>query len=214
VDADQPEPGRVGGRRLHVPGPREMSQACDMIAIRLVWRRPRFAAVNTNRYAAAALAACAVSLSLAACSAGITTASTATTSSSSPSPSRSATVAATSSPAPAGRMVAVSGKISTFPVPAGAKVAENVSLNNDISIGFGKVTLAKVQSFYAEALPKAGYTITSDSSASESGGVVLIQFTGHGYKGQISALASAPAPSDALPGLGSKNLTTILLEPK
>jgi ABC-type phosphate transport system substrate-binding protein len=192
-----------------------MLQGCDMFAIRRAWRGPRFSAVNTYRNAAMALVTCAASLSLAACTAGITTTSTATaaaTSSSSPSPSRSATM--TSSPAPAGRMLAVSGKISTFPVPAGAKVAENVSLNNDISIGFGKVTLAKVQSFYAQALPKAGYTITSNSSASESGGVVLIQFTGHGYKGQVSALASDPDPSDTLPGLGSKNVTTILLQPK
>jgi ABC-type phosphate transport system substrate-binding protein len=192
-----------------------MLQGCDMFAIRRAWHAPRFSCVNTYRNAAMALVTCAASLSLAACTAGITTTSTATaaaTSSSSPSPSRSAT--ATSSPAPAGRMLAVSGKISTFPVPAGAKVAENVSLNNDISIGFGKVTLAKVQSFYTQALPKAGYTITSNSSASESGGVVLIQFTGHGYKGQVSALASDPDPSDTLPGLGSKNVTTILLQPK
>jgi hypothetical protein len=124
------------------------------------------------------------------------------------------TATAASSPAPAGRMVSVSGKISSFPVPAGAKVAENLSMNNEISIEFGKVTLAEVQSFYTQALPKAGYTITGNSSASESGGVVLIQFTGHGYKGQVSALASNPDPGDALPGLGSKNVTTILLQLK
>jgi ABC-type phosphate transport system substrate-binding protein len=190
-----------------------MLRVCDTFAIHPARRGPKFGAVNTYRYV---LAACVASLSLAACSAGITTASTATTaatgSSSSSSPSRSVTAA--SSPAPAGRMLTVTGKISTFPVPAGAKVAENVSLNNDISIGFGKVTLAEVQSFYTQALPKAGYTITSDSSASESGGVVLIQFTGHGYTGQVSALASNPDPSGTLPGLGSKNVTTILLEPK
>ncbi len=169
--------------------------------------------MNKYRPAAVTLAACAASLSLAACSAGITTASTATTAAtSSSSPSRSATSAASS--APAGRMISVVGKISSFPVPAGAKVAENVSISNTISIGFGKVPLAKVQSFYTQALPKAGYTITGNSAASESGGVMVIQFTGHGYQGQISTLANNPDTKDTLPGLGSKNVTSILLRTK
>jgi hypothetical protein len=171
--------------------------------------------MNKYRPAAVALAACAAGLSLAACSAGITTTSTATTAAtSSSSPNRSATAASASSSASAGRMVSVSGKVSSFPVPPGAKVAENVSYNGSISIGFGKVGLAKVRSFYTQALPKAGYTITSNSAASEGGGVILIQFTGHGYKGQISTLASDPDPGDALPGLGTKNISTILLQPK
>jgi hypothetical protein len=159
------------------------------------------------RPAVVVMAAC---LSLAACSVGITTTGTATTSSSSP--SRGGTAAA--SPAPAGRMLSVSGKVSSFPVPAGAKVAENVSISNSISIAFGKVPLAKVQSFYTQALPKAGYTITGNSAASESGGVMVIQFTGHGYKGQISTLANDPDPKDTLPGLSTKNVTSILLQPK
>jgi hypothetical protein len=111
-------------------------------------------------------------------------------------------------------MISVSGKVSSFPVPAGAKVAENVSISNSISIAFGEVTLAKVQSFYTQALPRAGYTITGNSTASESGGVMVIQFTGHGYKGQVSTLANDLDPKYALPGLGSKNVTTILLQPK
>jgi ABC-type phosphate transport system substrate-binding protein len=188
-----------------------MLRVCDTFAIHPARRAPKFGAVNTYRYV---LAACVASLSLAACSAGITTASTATTATTSSSSSSSPSRSVTATPAPAGRMLTVTGKISTFPVPAGAKVAENLSLNNDISIGFGKVTLAEVQSFYTQALPKAGYTITGNSSASESGGVVLIQFTGHGYKGQISTLASVPDSSDAVPGLGTKNVTSILLEPK
>jgi hypothetical protein len=164
-----------------------------------------------------ALAACAASLSLAACSAGITTASTATTaatSSSSAVSSPSGTATSAASSAPAGRMISVVGKVSSFPVPAGAKVAENVSVSNTISIGFGKVALAKVQSFYTQALPKAGYTITSNSGSSESGGVMVIQFTGHGYQGLVSTLANDPDKKYALPGLGSKNVTTILLRLK
>jgi ABC-type phosphate transport system substrate-binding protein len=198
-----------------VPGLGPVLQACDTIAIRLAGRGSRLGAVKINRNAGAALAACAASLSLVACSAGITSASTATTAATaSSSSSHGATASSTSSSAPAGRMLSVSGKVSSFPVPAGAKVAENVSFNKDISIMFSKVTLAEVASFYAQALPQAGYTITSNSSASGSGGVVLIQFTGHGYKGGVSALAKVPDPSDTLPGVGTKNVTTILLQPK
>jgi hypothetical protein len=168
--------------------------------------------MNKYRPAAVTLAAC---LSLAACSAGITTASTATTAAtSSSSPGRTGTTASASPSAPAGRVLSVTGKVKSFPVPAGAKVAENISFENSISIGFGKVTPAKVRSFYTQALPKAGYTITGNSAASESGGLILIQFTGHGYKGQISTFANDPDPSDALPGLGTKNVTTVLLQPK
>jgi len=168
--------------------------------------------VNTYRNVATALAACAACLSLAACSAGITTASTATTAAtSSSSPSRSA--AASSSPASDGRMIEVSGSIGRFPVPAGAKVAENVSTSAGIGIMFSKVTPAKVQSFYIQALPKAGYRVTGNQSFSGSDGVMLIQFTGHGYKGTVSTMATADK-SDTLPGLGTKNVTSILLEPK
>ena len=202
---------------------RTVSQACDPFAIHPVWRASRLGAVNTYRNVAVALAAGAAALSLAACSAGITSASTATTPATTASGSShgatststaTSSSASTSSSAPAGRMLSVSGKVSSFPVPAGAKVAENVSLNSDISIMFSKVTLGEVASFYVRALPQAGYTITSNSSASESGGVVLIQFTGHGYKGEVSALAKVPDPSDTLPGVGTKNVTTILLQPK
>jgi sugar/nucleoside kinase (ribokinase family) len=111
-------------------------------------------------------------------------------------------------------MLQVTGSVRSFPVPAGANVAENISTSGGITIMFGKVSPAKVSSFYAQALPKAGYTVTGNSSVSESGGVTLIQFTGHGYKGTIGTLANAPDPSNTLPGLGSKNVTTILLQPK
>jgi len=110
-------------------------------------------------------------------------------------------------------MIEVSGSIGRFPVPAGAKVAENVSTSSGIGIMFGKITPAKVQSFYSQALPKAGYKITGNQSFSGSDGVMIIQFTGHGYQGTISTMASAD-PSDTLPGLGTMNVTSILLAPK
>lgn len=166
--------------------------------------------MHTYRNAAAALAAGVACLSLAACSAGITTASTATTAATnSASPSRSTTATAPPSSA-ADRMLQVSGVPGGFPVPAGAKVAENVSTSSGIGVMFSKVTPAKVESFYTQALPRAGYRITSNQSFS---GIMIMQFTGHGYKGTVSTMANAD-PKDTLPGLGTKNVTTILMQAK
>lgn len=161
------------------------------------------------RSAALTLAACAAGLSVTACTAGITTASSPTTSA--PAPTRSASVpAAASSRAPSGRMIKVTGSVGNFPVPAGAKVTENIAIDQkDIVVAFGSVTPANVSSFYATALPRAGYTITGNSVVTQGGGTVaFIFFSGHGYKGDIGALSKAPA-SDASLGLGTKNVTTI-----
>jgi hypothetical protein len=172
--------------------------------------------MNKYRPAAVALAACAASLSLAACSAGITTTSTATTaatSSSSPSHSATATVAAPS--APAGRALTVDGAIHSFPVPAGAKIAQNIGGGGEIIVIFSRVTPATVSSFYRQALPRAGYTVSTNSVISQgSNTVVLIQFTGHGVKGNIDGLAKYSNSTVGLPGLGHKNVTTISLQSK
>jgi hypothetical protein len=161
------------------------------------------------RSAALTLAACAAGLSVTACTAGITTASSPATSA--PAPTRSASVpAAASSRAPSGRMIKVTGSVGSFPVPAGAKVTENIAIDQkDIVVAFGSVTPANVSSFYATALPRAGYTITGNSVVTQGGGTVaFIFFSGHGYKGDIGALSKAPA-ADASLGLGTKNVTTI-----
>jgi hypothetical protein len=107
----------------------------------------------------------------------------------------------------------VGGKVGRFPVPAGAKVGENISTSNEIAIMFAKVVPATVSSFYAQALPKAGYTVTGNSSASEGGGMILIQFTGHGYTGEVTTFAKAAA-NETLPGLGTRNITAIIMQPK
>jgi hypothetical protein len=44
--------------------------------------------------------------------------------------------------------------------------------------------------------------------------VALIQFTGHGIKGNIDGLAKFDHSSVDLPGLGHKNVTTISLQSK
>lgn len=161
------------------------------------------------RSAALTLAVGAASLSVAACTAGITTASSPTTSA--PAPTRSASVAtAASSRASSGRMITVTGPVGRFPVPPGAKVTQNIAIDQkDIIVAFGSVTPANVSSFYATALPRAGYTISGNSVVTQGGGTVaFIFFSGHGYKGSIGALSKAPA-SDASLGLGTKNVTTI-----
>jgi len=170
--------------------------------------------MNKYRSAAAALTACAASLSLAACTSGITTASTTTTSPAAAN-SASASASASASPALASRTIKLSGEAGSFPLPAGAKVAENVAGPEGTIVFFNQVTPAKVSSFYAQALPRAGYTITVNSVISQSSGTVaFIQFTGHGVKGTIDALSKFTDSSVSIAGLGHKNVTTISIRPK
>jgi hypothetical protein len=166
------------------------------------------------RSALLAVTAGAASLSVAACSAGITTASSPTTSA--PAPTRSASVAATaSSPASSGRMITISGSVGSFPVPAGARVAESGSVDQQIIVVFGSVSPANVSSFYAVALPRAGYVISGNALSTESGvTVAFITFSGRGYKGNIDALSKAPDSGGSLAGYPTKNVTTITLARK
>lgn len=179
--------------------------------------------MNPYRCATVALATCAVTLSLAACSAGVTTAgppaapsrgtsaagSDATTSGR-PSPGHSA-----SKPPASGTMIRVSGAVGRFPVPTGAKVAENITSSQETVVIFGSISPAKVSAFYAQALPKAGYTISGNSVITESGNVVAaIQFAGHGFKGNIDALAKFTGSGVGLGGLSDKNVTTVSFLPK
>ncbi len=173
--------------------------------------------MNTYRSAAVALTACAASLSLTACTAGITTASTAATSPAARNSSSASSSASVSQAAPAiaSRTIKVSGEFGSFPIPARAKVAENVASDRGAIVFFDQVTPAKVSSFYAQALPRAGYTITANSVISQSGGTVaFIQFTGHGVKGTIDALSKFTDSSVSIAGLGHKNVTTISIMPK
>jgi hypothetical protein len=171
--------------------------------------------MNTYRSAAVALTACAASLSLTACTAGITTASTAATSPAARNSSSASASASQAAPAIASRTIKVSGEFGSFPIPARAKVAENVASDRGAIVFFDQVTPAKVSSFYAQALPRVGYTITANSVISQSGGTVaFIQFTGHGVKGTIDALSKFTDSSVSIAGLGHKNVTTISIMPK
>jgi ABC-type phosphate transport system substrate-binding protein len=171
--------------------------------------------MNTYRSAAVALTACAASLSLTACTAGTTTASTAATSPAARNSTSASASASQTAPALASRTIKVSGEFGSFPIPARAKVVENVASDPGAIVFFDRVTPAKVSSFYAQALPRAGYTITVNSVISQSGGTVaFIQFTGHGVKGTIDALSKFTDSSVSIAGLGHKNVTTISIRSK
>jgi hypothetical protein len=182
--------------------------------------------MNKHRPAALALAACAASLTVAACSAGTPSASSPTTgpaatSSAAPSsaaPSQGASAASssappTSGPPIAGRTITVKGPLGSFPVPAAAKVAENIAAGKELVIVFGLITPADVSRFYATALPGAGFTVTINSMLSKGGDTgALIQFTGHGYQGSIDSLDRFPGASVA--GIGDTNVTTVIFSSK
>jgi hypothetical protein len=177
--------------------------------------------LNTFRPKALALVAGAATLSLTACTAGGTTASSASspaTSPAAPSLSTSASAAASSpAPAPSGSTVEVGGLLGYFPVPAGAKVADNVVLDERVIIIFSLITPAKVLAFYNAALPRAGYKISGSEMLSLGGGTGVIEFSGRGFRGEIAAVtkftAAPGAPAANIPGLGHKDVTSVELTP-
>jgi hypothetical protein len=168
--------------------------------------------MNKYRCAALPLVTCAAGLSLAACSAGITVAASSPAASRSTGSSASPAASASTRPSSPGRTVTVDGLPGTFPIPSGAEVDEDVTDGKTIVILFSSVTPSVVSSFYASALPRAGYTITLNSAS--SGAYAEITFTGHGYKGSISALSKVPASDVSLGGVSNKNFTGITLNPK
>jgi len=57
--------------------------------------------------------------------------------------------------------------------------------------------------------------VSGNSLVTEGGGTVaFIQFSGHGYKGNIDALSKFPNSGVSVAGLGTKNVTTITFMPK
>jgi hypothetical protein len=168
------------------------------------------------RSTALVLATCAAGLSVAACSAGTPSASSSTAGSPASSPASSpsavpvvSSAVPTSGPPIAGKMITVKGKIGSFPVPAAAKVGENLSGASSLLVVFGLVAPADVARFYATALPQAGFTVTSNSLVSQGAqNGAIVQFTGHGFKGNIESVAQFPGTSIA--GL-STNVTTIVM---
>ncbi len=178
--------------------------------------------MNKYRSAVLALAAATASLTVAACSAGTPTASSTASSPATSSPVASSSASAgqgitssapptTGAPIP-GRMLTIKGTLGTFPVPAAAKVGENMSGGESVIVVFGLIAPSDVARFYATALPQAGYTVTSNALVSKGGqNGALIVFSGHGYKGNIEAVNQVAGPN--IGGVGSQNVTTILMAP-
>jgi hypothetical protein len=174
--------------------------------------------MNKYRSAALVLAACAVGVSAAACSSGSSSTSSsaatspAATSPAASSPAISSSPPPTTGPAIAGRTLTVKGSLGSFPVPASAKVAENMAGGQSVVLVFGSVVPADVSRFYATELPKAGYSVTTNSMLSKGGdNGAYIVFSGHGFKGTIDSLDQFPGMSVA--GIGDKNVTTIIFAP-
>jgi hypothetical protein len=169
--------------------------------------------MNKYRSATLALAVGAASLAVAACSSGTPSSgssSTATATATGTAPPVTSVPAATTGVPVPGRMLTVNGALGSFPVPAQAKVGENVSGGSSLLVVFGLVDPADVARFYATALPQAGFTVTSNSLVSQGGqNGAIVMFTGHGYRGNIESVAQFPAASIA--GLGNVNVTTITL---
>jgi hypothetical protein len=184
--------------------------------------------MNAYRLMAMAATTCAVGLSLAACSAGVTTKTPVTprspvTSSTTSSPAASPSPAASAPAIPAAK-VSVNAPIGSFPIPRVAHVVANMACSQQVLIELSSVTPAQVQTFYASALPRAGYTIknntmSSDPNTGAADGLGEITFSGHRYTGLIIAMANLGAEASADPSVGSlpsnvkKNVVEIELSP-
>jgi len=180
--------------------------------------------MTSYRRVAFTLATCAVSLT-AACSAGLTSASpkkVPTTPASHHPTTPASHHPTTPSPSPSltGSTVSVTG-LGSFPIPSGAQVAANFACGKGAIIEASPVTPAAAAAFYTSALPRAGYTITTNTLGSipGTGAIETVIFTGHGYSGVIIAMAnlssagsgtpSAPAISGSL----SHNVLEITVAP-
>jgi hypothetical protein len=184
--------------------------------------------MNACRLMAMAVTTCAAGLSLAACTAGITTASppasrppATSRTASSPAAAASHSGSASASPAP---RVSLDAPIGSFPIPHEAQVMVNMTCGKQLVIELTSVTPPQASDFYLSALPREGYKITGKTQLTETGNgqpgaVVEIDFTGHGYKGTIGAVANlgalsstGPSPS-SVPSDFAKNFVTITLTP-
>lgn len=167
--------------------------------------------MNAYRSVGLALLAGAVGLSLTACSSGGGSASPPASAASHPAASSSR--AAASSPASSvstGGTVDLGAPVGAFPVPPGAQVIASVTSAGAKEAELSSVTAAAAVSFYTSALPRAGYTITTNSlSPVGSGAEGALAFSGHGYKGTIVA-DSVQATS----GTSAQNVFVIQLTPQ
>jgi len=182
--------------------------------------------MNAYRLMATSMTTCAAGLSLAACSVGMTAANPGT--SPSPTARHAASSPAASHPASApaspADTVSVHAPVGSFPIPHGAQVMANMACGKEILLELSPVTPAQASTFYASALPRAGYnitynTLTSDPNTGAAQGMAEIMFTGHSYTGVIIAIANLGAQASADPSMAglpssiTKNYLEISLTP-
>jgi hypothetical protein len=77
-----------------------------------------------------------------------------------------------------------------FPIPPGVDVTarETATETGILLVGMDP---GEVAAFYRDSLPAAGYEITKDSSVNLGGAkVVGMEFTGHGYAGELAVVNS------------------------
>ena len=92
--------------------------------------------------------------------------------------------------------------IHSFPIPAGVNVVFNDSCFKLVILTLNPITPSRAAAFYETALPRAGYEITGNISTGTASGMTAIEFTGHGYTGEVAAIAdlgksvgNSPVPS-------------------
>ncbi len=103
-----------------------------------------------------------------------------------------------------GPRVSLDAPIGSFPIPHEAQVMVNMTCGKQLVIELTSVTPSQASDFYLSALPREGYKITGKTQLTETGNgqpgaVVEIDFTGHGYKGTIGAVANLGALSSTGP---------------
>ena len=92
---------------------------------------------------------------------------------------------------------------------------ENSDDNKEIVVLLSSVTPTQVYSFYLSALRPAGYKITFNTLATANNNTgAEIEFTGHGYKGTISADSNLATPGASVSGALTKNFAGITLTPR
>jgi hypothetical protein len=100
----------------------------------------------------------------------------------------------------------VDAPIGSFPIPNGAQLVANMPCGKQILLELSSVTPAQASTFYASALPRAGYnitnTLTSGPNTGTPQGMTEITFTGHRYTGVIIAMANLGAKASADPSMG------------
>ena len=85
---------------------------------------------------------------------------------------------------------------------------------NRIVLVFNSVSPASISHFYTSALPREGYTITTNTFATlNSQAGAEIKFTGHGYKGTIGAGTMLANPSACTGGAFGQDFVTITITP-